>query len=102
MVGLQGSALRRAAARGYPATHGHVLPESVMPSKLLPGGVICILLIASQALYAAEQALPKSIAAGSIDTGPIDPKRLSDVVRTLAGADFEGRAPGSRGEAKTV
>jgi Zn-dependent M28 family amino/carboxypeptidase len=32
----------------------------------------------------------------------IDPIRMSNMVRTLASDDFEGRAPGSAGEAKTV
>lgn len=38
-------------------------------------------------------------AAGS---GPIDPARLSDAVKTLSSDAFEGRAPGSKGEDKTV
>lgn len=33
---------------------------------------------------------------------PIDPQRLSDTVRTLAGDEFQGRAPGTAGETKTV
>jgi Zn-dependent M28 family amino/carboxypeptidase len=64
-----------------------------MPPKLSLSCVICILPIAWQAAGAAQE---------SIDTGPIDPKRLSDVVHTLASADFEGRAPGTAGEMKTV
>jgi Zn-dependent M28 family amino/carboxypeptidase len=32
----------------------------------------------------------------------VDPKRLSDIVRTLASDEFEGRGPGTRGEEKTV
>jgi Zn-dependent M28 family amino/carboxypeptidase len=35
-------------------------------------------------------------------SGPIDPQRMSDVVKTLAADDFEGRAPGTPGEDKTV
>ena len=35
-------------------------------------------------------------------SGPIDPTRLSETVRMLASDEFEGRAPGTRGEAKTV
>jgi Zn-dependent M28 family amino/carboxypeptidase len=35
-------------------------------------------------------------------TNLIDPQRLSDVTRTLAADDFEGRAPGSAGEVKTI
>jgi Zn-dependent M28 family amino/carboxypeptidase len=32
----------------------------------------------------------------------VDPKRLSDIVRTLASDEFEGRSPGTAGETKTV
>jgi hypothetical protein len=32
----------------------------------------------------------------------VDPKRLSDIVRTLASDEFEGRSPGTTGETKTV
>ena len=35
-------------------------------------------------------------------SGPIDPKRLSGIVRTLASDEFEGRAPGTTGETKTI
>ncbi|MBT9470710.1 MAG: M28 family metallopeptidase [Pseudomonadota bacterium] len=35
-------------------------------------------------------------------SGPIDPARLSDIVKTMASDAFEGRSPGSPGEAKTV
>ena len=34
--------------------------------------------------------------------GPIDPARLSETVRVLASDEFEGRAPGTPGEKKTV
>ena len=36
------------------------------------------------------------------DAGPIDPAALSATVRTLASDAFEGRAPGTAGETKTV
>ncbi|WP_174273379.1 M20/M25/M40 family metallo-hydrolase [Sphingomonas bacterium] len=36
------------------------------------------------------------------DSGPIDPARLSETVRLLASDDFQGRAPGTAGEAKTI
>ena len=35
-------------------------------------------------------------------SGPIDTARLSAIVKVMASDDFEGRAPGSPGEAKTV
>ncbi|MGH8179042.1 MAG: M28 family metallopeptidase [Steroidobacter sp.] len=40
--------------------------------------------------------------ASAASAGSIDPKRLSDIVRTLASDGFEGRAPGSAGETKTI
>ncbi|HEV8692994.1 MAG TPA: hypothetical protein VGQ93_02240, partial [Lysobacter sp.] len=60
-----------------------------MLSKLTWSWAMLLAAISSQA-YAAS--------------GPstIDPKRLSDTVRTLASDEFEGRAPGTPGEAKTV
>ncbi|WP_174286554.1 M28 family metallopeptidase [Sphingomonas bacterium] len=41
-------------------------------------------------------------AAAAQDKGPIAPDRLSADVKTLASAAFEGRAPGTPGEARTV
>ncbi len=35
-------------------------------------------------------------------SGPIDPQRMSDMVKVLAADDFEGRAPGTAGEDKTI
>jgi hypothetical protein len=35
-------------------------------------------------------------------SGPIDPERLSATVRTLASEEFQGRAPGTAGETKTI
>lgn len=39
---------------------------------------------------------------GAASPNPIDPGRLSDIVRTLASDEYEGRAPGTAGETKTV
>lgn len=39
---------------------------------------------------------------GAASSNPIDPGRLSDIVRTLASDEYEGRAPGTAGETKTV
>ncbi len=36
------------------------------------------------------------------DSTTIDAQRLSDITRTLSADDFEGRAPGTNGEAKTI
>jgi Zn-dependent M28 family amino/carboxypeptidase len=40
--------------------------------------------------------------AQAVNTGPIDPARMSAVVKTLASDEFAGRAPGTAGEARTV
>jgi Zn-dependent M28 family amino/carboxypeptidase len=50
-------------------------------------------------LLAAALLAPAAFARGS---APIDPRRLSDIVKTLASDDFQGRAPGTPGEAKTI
>ncbi|WP_332766062.1 M28 family metallopeptidase [Phenylobacterium sp.] len=41
-------------------------------------------------------------AAQAQESGPIDPARLSAIVKTMAAPEFEGRGPGSPGEAKTI
>lgn len=41
-----------------------------------------------------------AFAAGS--SGPIDPERISQTVKVLASDEFEGRAPGTPGETKTI
>jgi Zn-dependent M28 family amino/carboxypeptidase len=46
--------------------------------------------------------LPIFLVALAAGSGPIDPARLSDAVKTLASDAFEGRAPGSPSEEKTV
>ncbi|HWK73886.1 MAG TPA: M20/M25/M40 family metallo-hydrolase [Povalibacter sp.] len=50
-------------------------------------------IVASASLHAAP---------ASSDSSPIDPARLSGIVRTLASDEFEGRAPGTAGENKTI
>ena len=40
--------------------------------------------------------------AGRFSSAPIDPNRLSIITRTLASDEFEGRAPGTPGETKTI
>lgn len=75
-----------------------MLPRSLTSSlpRWMPRWMLCLVIcplivIASRAVLAASPA-----------SSPIDPQRLSDVVRTLASDEFEGRAPGSAGDAKTV
>src|SRR5687768_13848370 len=41
-------------------------------------------------------------AADAYSSAPIDPNRLSIITKTLASDEFEGRAPGTAGDAKTV
>ena len=41
-------------------------------------------------------------AAYAQDAGPINPARLSAIVKTMASDEFEGRSPGTPGEAKTT
>jgi Zn-dependent M28 family amino/carboxypeptidase len=43
-----------------------------------------------------------SVSSLALAAEPIDVQRLSDITRTLSSDAFEGRAPGSPGEAKTV
>ena len=57
----------------------------------------------SKPLLSALLVLPlASHAADSYPAGPIDPKRMSDIVKTISSDEFQGRAPGTPGEAKTV
>lgn len=47
--------------------------------------------------------MPAAVAAPlEASSTPIDPTALSETVKTLASDDFEGRAPGTEGEARTV
>ena len=43
-----------------------------------------------------------AFAAETYPSGPIDPKAMSDIVKTIASDEYQGRAPGTPGEAKTV
>jgi Zn-dependent M28 family amino/carboxypeptidase len=52
-------------------------------------------------LLAFTQATAASAAKGAAKNG-IDPQRLSEITRTLASDEFEGRAPGTPGETKTI
>lgn len=60
------------------------------PSALRPAAALALLAIAAPA-FAADDPRP------AFDTG-----RVSDVVRSLSADEYEGRAPGTPGEAKTV
>jgi len=57
----------------------------------------------STLIASALLALPlAAFAAPDAPSGPIDPKIMSDIVKTLASDAFQGRSPGTPGEAKTV
>lgn len=43
-----------------------------------------------------------AVQASAQDSGPIDPKRLSEITRELASDPYAGRAPGGPGEARTI
>lgn len=51
---------------------------------------------------AAVSALLAATAAQAQDSGPIDPARLSAITREMSSDAFQGRSPGSPGEAKTI
>lgn len=57
-----------------------------------------LLFVVSLVMSVASQ----SVRAASPSPASIDPTRLSDIVRTLASDEFEGRAPGTAGETKTI
>jgi Zn-dependent M28 family amino/carboxypeptidase len=58
-----------------------------------------ILLLASLLLAACASTSPQA-KQGAV--ARIDPTRMSNMIRTLASDEFEGRAPGTAGEAKTI
>jgi Zn-dependent M28 family amino/carboxypeptidase len=47
-------------------------------------------------------AVPPADPASPASWAPIDPQRLSDLTRVLASDEFEGRAPGTAGETRTI
>ncbi|WP_346837865.1 M28 family peptidase [Microbulbifer sp. SAOS-129_SWC] len=59
--------------------------------------VICLLLS-----VLAVTACSKTESSDTATAAKIDPQRLSSIVKTLASDDFEGRAPGTPGEDKTI
>src|SRR5688572_21325761 len=57
----------------------------------LPALLALLLLAACASTPTKQSAAPK-----------IDPVRMSNMIRTLASDEYEGRAPGTAGEAKTI
>src|SRR5262245_47323816 len=43
-----------------------------------------------------------TVLCSGVSADTVEPKRLSEIVRVLASEEFEGRAPGTAGETKTV
>jgi Zn-dependent M28 family amino/carboxypeptidase len=76
-----------------------------MRNAALLAPVLASLVLASLAADAqaatAKARHPRPVAAKPAG-GAADPARLSAIVKTLASDDFQGRAPGSPGEAKTI
>lgn len=64
-----------------------------MPKPICRVFFVLTTLLAWRALWAADSPVPP---------GPIDAQRMSNIVRTLASDEFDGRAPGTAGEAKTL
>ena len=65
------------------------LPAALLPFALLAG--------------CATTGAPRAVApTDPASWAPIQPERMSAIVRTLASDEFEGRGPGTAGEAKTI
>jgi hypothetical protein len=57
----------------------------------------CVVTVAALAALAATSAQ-----ASDAKASPIDARRLSDITREMSADEFEGRAPGTPGEARTI
>ena len=66
----------------------------VIKNIFLKGSRACIVGLAVQCAA--------GVALSADSPNAIDPQRMSDIVRTLASDEFEGRAPGTAGEKKTI
>ena len=64
----------------------------------------CALVLAAAATACAPVAAPTATTdpASPASYAPIDPARMSEITRTLASDEYEGRAPGTAGEARTI
>ena len=54
------------------------------------------------ALSACATVVPRADPAAPASWAPVDPQHLSDWTRQLASDDFQGRAPGTEGETRTI
>ncbi len=64
--------------------------------------LVSITLLLSLGQLACATATKPGSATRGTGAGRIDPARMSEIVRVLASDEFEGRAPGTRGEAVTI
>src|SRR4051812_38933058 len=65
----------------------------------LPAALLPLALLAGCATTGAPRAVAPTDPAS---WAPIQPERMSAIVQTLASDEFEGRGPGTAGEAKTI
>ena len=80
------------------------------PSSLVPGAKSAketimkklILAALALALSACATVVPRADPGSPASWAPVDPQRLSDWTRELASDNFQGRAPGTEGEARTI
>lgn len=71
-----------------------------MINRFFAGLLFCILISACSEDGGADGGISNDVVSGS--NSEIDIQRLSEIVKTLASDEFEGRAPGGLGEEKTV
>src|SRR5690606_31465512 len=82
--------LRRAGAF---AKGGHCHPKGAVPMLRLPCAALALLAVAGCAALSGEPSIPP---------GELSEATLKEVTRTLSLDEFEGRAPGTPGEEKTL
>ena len=61
-----------------------------------------LILAFALALTACATVVPRTEPGAPASWAPVDPQRLSDWTRQLAGDDMQGRAPGTEGETRTI
>src|ERR1700710_1005625 len=61
-----------------------------------------LMLVFALALSACATVAPRIDPGSPASWAPVDPHRLSDWTRQLASDDFQGRAPGTEGETRTI
>jgi aminopeptidase len=61
-----------------------------------------LMLACALAISACATVVPRTDPGTPASWAPVDPQRLSDWTRQLASDDFQGRAPGTEGETRTI